>query len=235
MSGAVIVLQARMGSSRLPGKALAEIGPRSLVGHCLARLTSARAAPVVLATSADPGDDCLVEEATRFEVPVFRGSTADVLSRFVKVSESSGARYVVRATGDNPAVDMDAPARMLALIRSTGADYVREEGLPTGAAVEAMTAGALARASVLADEPADREHVTTLLYRDRSQFTVHATPAPRRLRRADLRLTVDTADDLGYLRRLWSSLGNPVAEPGLAEIIAAADRYARCASTRRSA
>jgi spore coat polysaccharide biosynthesis protein SpsF len=234
MSGAVIVLQARMGSSRLPGKALAQIGPRSLLGHCLARLTARRAAPLVLATTELAEDDCLAEEAGRFDVPVFRGSTEDVLSRFVMVAEATGARYVVRATGDNPAVDMDAPNRMLALLRSTGADYVREEGLPTGAAVEAVTADALVWASLFANQPADCEHVTTVFHRDRSPFTVHVSPAPQRLRRAALRLTVDTAEDLDYLRLLWSSLGNPMAEPALAAIIAAADRCARGGESVRS-
>jgi spore coat polysaccharide biosynthesis protein SpsF len=228
---AVIVLQARMGSSRLPGKALARIGSRTVVGHCLERLAARQAAPLILATTAGADDDCLVHEAGGYPTGVFRGSTTDVLNRFVEAVRGVNARYVVRATGDNPAVDLEAPGRVLALLRSTGADYVREDGLPCGAGVEAVTAKALERAASLAEDPADREHVTTAIRRDRSRFNVHVGCAPRHLRRPDLRLTLDTREDLEYLRRISASLGDSSIEPELGVIIAAADA---CAGERRA-
>jgi spore coat polysaccharide biosynthesis protein SpsF (cytidylyltransferase family) len=228
---AVIVLQARMGSSRLPGKALARIGTRTVVGHCLARLMARQAAPLILATTAGADDDCLVHEAERYGADVFRGSSTDVLNRFVETVRGAGARYVVRATGDNPAVDLEAPGRTLALLRSTGADYVREDGLPCGAGVEAMTAKALELAALIAEDPADREHVTAAMRRDRSRFNVHVGRVPRHLRRPDLRLTLDTDDDLEYLRRISSRLGDSSIEAELEAIIVAADA---CAGDRRA-
>ena len=227
MSDAVILLQARMGSRRLPGKALARIGACTVLEHCLERLRLGQAAPVVLTTTVGAADDCLCDLARANGVEVFRGSEDDVLDRFDRAARAFGARVVIRATADNPAVDIDAPGRMLALLRSAGADHVSEHGLPYGAAVEAVTAKALRAAADTADDPADREHVTTLLRRDRTRFVSHVAEGPIRLRRPDLRLTVDTPGDLDFLRRVWARLGDPRAEPPLAGIIEAADACAQ--------
>src|SRR5215470_7803700 len=128
-----------MASTRLPGKALASIGARTLIGHCLTRLRIASAAPVVLATTTNPEDDVLVATAAKYGVTAFRGSADDVLGRYVLAAQSIGARLVVRATGDNPAVDIGAPGRVLAALRSTRADHVIEAGMPYGGAVEGVT------------------------------------------------------------------------------------------------
>jgi spore coat polysaccharide biosynthesis protein SpsF len=216
---AVIILQARMASQRLPGKALAPIGGRSVLAHCLERLRNGSAAPVLLATTTNAEDDVLELQATRMGVPTFRGPDADVLSRFVLAADSVGADIVVRATADNPAVDIDAPGRVLALMASTSADHVFETRLPYGAAVEAVSTSAI--------DPADREHVTTFVRRDRLRFRSVEIDGPVDLRRHDVRLTVDTADDLRFMRRLSAHLGDPAREPALRSIIAAADELAR--------
>ncbi len=126
MSQAIILLQARMGSTRLPGKSLAPIGVRPLVAHCVARLLVGAAAPVMLATTDQPEDDALVYAVAPYGVPVFRGPATDVLLRFVQAARSVGARYIVRATADNPLTDIDAPERMLRVLRESGADHVVE-------------------------------------------------------------------------------------------------------------
>ena len=95
MSEAVIILQARMASTRLPRKATASIGARSLIGHCLARLRISGAAPVLLATTANPEDDVLVATAAKYGVAAFRGPTDDVLGRYLLAAESVGARFVL--------------------------------------------------------------------------------------------------------------------------------------------
>ena len=151
MSQAVIILQARMASTRLPGKVLEPIGARSLLGHCIARLRIGSAAPVMLATTLAADDDCLVAAAAPYGIPVFRGPEHDVLLRYVHAARSMGARYVVRATADNPAIDIDGPERVLRDLRASGADYVVEAGLPYGACVEAITTDALNRAALRRD------------------------------------------------------------------------------------
>ena len=232
MSSALIILQARVSSVRLPGKVLAQIGARTLLGHCLERLLAGRAAPVLLATTERPEDDCLVSIARARGVQVFRGPSSDVLRRFTLAATTTGTKFVVRATADNPAVDVDAPNRVLALLRSSGTDYACEQGLPYGAAVEAVTTEALLRADGLATDARDREHVTTLIRRDTARFSSQLAAAPARLVRPDIRVTVDTAADLAFMRAVSARLGDPAHEPALDRVIAAADALladARCA------
>jgi spore coat polysaccharide biosynthesis protein SpsF len=222
MSEAVIILQARMASTRLPGKALAPIGARTLIGHCLARLRIGGAAPVLLATTTNQEDDVLVAAAAKYGVAAFRGPVDDVLSRYVLAARSVDARFVVRATGDNPAVDIGGPNRVLAALRSTNADHVIEHGLPYGGAVEGVTVDALVRASELASDTADREHVTPWIRRDRSRFRAVQISAPAGLRRPDVRVTVDTEDDLLFMQHVASGLNGWSEEPELRHIVAVA-------------
>src|SRR5687768_3923953 len=107
-SKAGIVLQARMASARLPGKALALIAGRSILEHCLRRLILAGVARVVLATTTREEDDALSAVAERLGVAVYRGSDTDVLARVVEAAETFDLDPIVRATGDNPAVDIQA-------------------------------------------------------------------------------------------------------------------------------
>jgi spore coat polysaccharide biosynthesis protein SpsF (cytidylyltransferase family) len=138
----------------------------------------------------------------------------------------------VRATGDNPAVDIGGAARVLAALRSTRADHVVEDGLPYGGAVEGVSVDALVRASKFATDPADREHVTPWIRRDRGRFTALQIPAPRSVRNPDVRVTVDTNDDLRFMQDLAARLDNWSAEPELRTIVKAAltlTAGARCA------
>jgi len=130
---------------------------------------------------------------------------------------------VVRATADNPAVDMDAADRCLELLRRTGADHVVERGLPLGAAVEAVSASAILIAADQATSAADREHVTPFI-KTSDQFVAIDAIAPGALRRPSLRLTVDTAEDLDYVRKVFSRLVDMSTPASLAEIMRAADR-----------
>lgn len=223
-----IILQARYGSSRLRGKALAPLGGHSILEHCLRRLIRAGVARVVLATTTQAEDNDLAAIATRLGAGVYRGDRDDVLRRFSDAARTFDLDPVIRATADNPAVDVQAPGRVIAALRHTGADYLREEGLPLGAAVEGMTADALHRAARLAADPYDREHVTPFMMKRRDLFRVTCVDAPAPLRRPGLRLTVDTADDLAWVRELFARTGSD--EPSLTKLIAASG----CGSIRTS-
>jgi spore coat polysaccharide biosynthesis protein SpsF (cytidylyltransferase family) len=141
------------------------------------------------------------------------------------VARLTGATHLVRATADNPAVDIDAAARALNLLIASGADHAIESGLPYGAAVEAMRVEALERAAELTGEPADREHVTPFIRRD-NRFKAVIAPAPMHVHRPDVRFTVDTAADLAYVRRILAPFDEHAGEPSLADLIAEADRVA---------
>jgi spore coat polysaccharide biosynthesis protein SpsF len=201
VSGAAIVLQARIGSRRLPGKVLARIAGRSVLAHCVERLTVS-GLPVVVATTSRPEDDAVAEEGGRLGAIVVRGPDQDVLARYALAAAQLRLDAVVRATADNPAVDMDAPARVLATLDRTGADHVEEANLPCGTAVEAIAARALFRAESLTAEPYDREHVTPFFRRDGRAVSV-CVPAPQHLSCPELRLTIDTSDDLQFVQRVF--------------------------------
>jgi len=219
---AAIVLQARMGSSRLPGKVLAQIGDRAVLAHCVQRLRAASRLRVIVATTTRDEDDGVAYEARRLGVDVVRGPADDVLGRFVIAARLFALAEVIRATADNPAVDMDAPQRVLAWLRATRSEHVVEGGMPYGTAVEAVTADALLRAEELTRRPYDREHVTPFVRRD-ARFHALEVGGPSTLHRADLRLTVDTADDLERVRRVFESAQSPSSHPvPLAQLIAAA-------------
>ena len=222
MARTVVVLQARMGSRRLPAKSLADIHGRSLLGHCVWRL-AATGLPVVVATTDQPEDDAIVAEAARVGAGVYRGAADDVLARYVGAAQASAATYVIRATADNPAVDADSAERTLEILRRTHADHVIECGLPYGAAIEAIKADALARAAALAADVSDREHVTPFIRRDRRFTAIRAIAAPA-VRRPDLRLTVDTSEDLQFMRAVLQPFAGRTRPAALVEIINVAER-----------
>jgi spore coat polysaccharide biosynthesis protein SpsF len=220
MDSTAIVLQARLGSSRLPRKALAPIGPRSLLGHCLIRLAAARL-PIIVATTTSTEDDAIEIEARAYGADVFRGHAHDVLARYLAAADAFGLADIVRATGDNPFVDAGGPLRVIEFRRRFDADHVTERGLPVGMAVEAVSIDALRRASTLIVDPYDREHVTSFVRRDR-RFRAVCTMAPGHIRRPGLRLTVDTMADLEFARGVHALLDSNEDPPTTPQVIRAA-------------
>jgi spore coat polysaccharide biosynthesis protein SpsF len=224
---AIVVLQARMASTRLPGKVMATLGAHTLLAHCVRRLQAAEAGPVVVATTMGAEDDVVVAEAQRLQCTVVRGSTDDVLGRFVTASVAVPSRWVVRATADNPAVDIDSAPRLLHALEEGGADYGVEQGHPYGGAVEVIAASALRRVAELATDAYDREHVTPYVRNHAEAFRIVMPEVPLGVRRPDLRLTVDTAEDLDVMRRILHQAGEGSSPAPLQTIIAAADVVAR--------
>ena len=219
-----IVLQARLGSTRLPGKVLATLGDRPILDHCVRRLSQS-GLPVIVATTTCAEDAAVERVARDLGVEVFRGSAADVLGRYIETGRAFELDEIVRATADNPFVDIDAPLRTLSFRDDVSVDHVVECGLPVGAAVEAVSLDALVRASALVSDPYDREHVTSFIRRD-SRFRALRAVGPGHLRRPRLRLTVDTPEDLAFARDVHALLPGDAGLADLAAIIQAADRVA---------
>ncbi len=216
-----IILQARLGSARLPGKALAPINSRTILDHCITRLQMS-GLPVVVATTDRSEDDAVERAAHKLGVEVFRGAEHDVLSRFIGAATTFGFTEIIRATADNPLVDPGAPRRTMAFRQRVGADHVVECGLPVGTSVEAVSLDALDRADTLISDPYDREHVTSFVRRD-SRFRALRAVAPGDLRRPGLRLTVETPEDLEFIREVYGSLDCGREVPALTAVIKAAD------------
>lgn len=180
----------------------------------------------MVATTLLEADDEVVRLAERLGVPVVRGSTDDVLDRYRLAVESWAGPFVIRATADNPAVDVDAPLRVLQHL-GAGADYVVEAGLPEGAAVEGVRTEVLRLAAREATTAYEREHVTPWVKAQSAHLNIAFPDAPAGIRRPDLRLTVDTADDLTRIGAVLTAVGAGTRIVPLAEIVRTADRLGR--------
>ena len=195
----VAIIQARMGSSRLPGKVLLPLGGRSILGYLVERLRGTRILDdIVVATTVNPDDDIIASECRRREILCFRGSEQDVLGRYLGAAAVSNADIIVRVTADNPFTDPDSIDRVVERILSTGAEYVIEDGLPVGTTGEAVTRRLLTRIGEVADQDRWREHVT-LYAKENLSAAGGECLAPRpACADNDLSLTVDELSD--YLR-----------------------------------
>lgn len=220
----VCIVQARMGSTRLPGKVLADLGGRTALGLLVARLATAEVGHVVVATSDLPRDDRLAAEATRLGVTVVRGSETDVLDRFRLVLDRVPGDPVIRLTADCPLTDPALVQAAVALHRTAGADYTSnslERTFPDGLDVEVMRAAALQEAAAEATEPEEREHVTPFLYRHPARYRLASLETAALL--GHERWTLDTAEDLASLRAIVDALPDPV-HAGWRDILAVAGR-----------
>jgi spore coat polysaccharide biosynthesis protein SpsF len=200
-----IITQARMTSTRLPGKVLLSAGGRTMLEHHIDRLGAA-GVPVIIATTVNETDDVIVEEAERLGARVFRGSEADVLSRFAGAAESLHLDAVVRVTSDCPLIDGDVIRRGIdAFLALDDPDaYVSntlERTFPRGFDFEVFSTKALREANANATSASDREHVTPYINQNRSG---HSTISSVR-RGADAsryRVTLDTQEDFALIRTL---------------------------------
>lgn len=206
----VAVIQARLGSTRLPGKVLLPLGDRTVLEWVVRAARGAtQVDEVLVATSTQPGDDPLVPAAAALGAHLVRGSEDDVLSRYVDALTEVPCDAVVRLTADCPLLD---PVLIDAVVgawrASPGHDYVSTvlvRSLPRGLDVELATAAALRRVDVTATAR-DRVHVTSAIYADPATYRLLglcvAPPA------ADLRVTLDTEEDYAALRALVAELGD---------------------------
>lgn len=230
MSRTVIVAQARMSSTRLPGKVLMDLAGRPVVDHVIERCRRARLADDVwVATTTDPTDDVLVEHMGALGVPFVRGSLEDVLARYVLAAEHSKADVLVRVTCDCPLIDPAIIDRVIEAFREQPeVDYcsnVLVRSFPIGMDTEVFSLAALLRADREASPGLEREHVTPYIYRRPETFRLRNVEAPQWANRPELRLTVDEMDDLEMMRALLEL----TPAPSLANVLQVLDAHASLA------
>lgn len=221
-----VVIQARMSSERLPGKVLRPVGDRPMLGCLLDRLAHARMVhEVVIATSDRLEDDAVAAFAAGAGIPVFRGPLEDVLGRFAAAARTARLDHVVRISGDSPLLDpslVDLALTGLAGGRwDAASNVVGERTYPAGQSVEAMTARTLDRLDQRTTDPADREHVTPLLYRRPDMFRV--LPIRRAPATRVPHLAVDTPEDLDRVVAIVDRMRRPQWSYGLDEVIELSD------------
>lgn len=203
------ILQARMSSTRLPGKVMKLLAGRPMVERQLERLRRSQTLTrIVVATSTDPSDDPLAAHLDGLGVDVFRGSLNDVLARYMGAARAFGARgQLVRLTADCPLADPGVIDDCVRLQARLGVDYVsngRRPTYPHGLDVEAFGLDALEAADREAVDPYEREHVTPFIYRRPERFTLAALT--QAVDESHLRWTVDTPEDFAFVERVYQTL-----------------------------
>lgn len=192
-----IILQARMGSHRLPGKILKDIGGKPLLGHVVTRLERrTTGTQFVIATSTLPQDDAVESFCGALQVDCFRGSEENVLERYVQCARAYGFEHIVRMTGDNPFPDVEELNRLIDFHLSGGLQFSENFSvLPLGIGMEILTRYALEESLAKASLPKHFEHADEYVLDNLGNFRHGICLPPESKRHPEIRLTVDTPED----------------------------------------
>jgi spore coat polysaccharide biosynthesis protein SpsF (cytidylyltransferase family) len=210
----------RLKSSRCPRKGIADLAGKPLILRLNERIEKAEYPErIIWCTSVNPQDDPLETLAQDNNVEIFRGDEMDVLSRFIAVAEKHHADHIIRITGDNPLTDPDMMDFMVEKHIEHKAEYtfVAENDMPRGTRVEVMSVPALKKCAELAQDLSYSEYMT-LMFRREDFFNVYQVEPPmQEIKRGDIRLTVDTPEDLKVVQAVYENFnGSP---PPLADVI----------------
>lgn len=221
------IVQARMGSTRFPGKTLADIAGEPMLGHVVGRAKRISCVDeVIIATSDNPGDDILVDFAERRGLRVYRGSELDVVDRIYGAARNFKVSVIVRVTPDCPLLDPYVSGLVVRkfLEARSSLDYVcntEPRTFPDGLDTEVFSLETLERLWREAHLPSEREHVTLYLWKYPEKFRVGHVTHHRDLSR--LRWTVDEPSDLEFIRAIYARLGG-LGCFGMGEVLAALER-----------
>lgn len=209
----VAIIQARMGSGRLPGKIMLQLVDQPVLGHLLNRLScSLRLDQVVIATTDKTADDAIEQLAHNRGVEVFRGSETDVLSRYYNAAQLFNADHIIRITSDCPLLDPVLLDRMVAhyhAILECGeeVDYLSntlQRTYPRGLDIEIFSMAALSQCQAEATQDYEREHVTPYIYQHPEKFTIQHFLGERDL--SAYRWTLDTREDWQFIQTIYQAL-----------------------------
>jgi spore coat polysaccharide biosynthesis protein SpsF len=224
----VAIIQARMGSTRLPGKVLKPVAGKPLLWHIVHRLKASHLIEdIAIATSVNPADEAIVEFGATHGITVLRGPEDNVLARFARAAETLDADVIVRVSSDAPFIDAGFVDHLVATLIEQGGDYVLlEEGAECAhEGVDPMSRRALDKLMMdAAGDPAAREHVTGYfkLHPDFVKI-VRAAPWPK-LARKNGRFTIDTPDDLAFIEAVHERMAARAGEANLADLLLLLER-----------
>lgn len=207
----VAIIQARMGSTRLPNKVMKLIGGKPMIEILLSRLSKSKEIDqIIVATSVDPRNKPLIDHVEKLGYQCFVGSESDVLDRYFQAAKANDADIVVRVTGDCPVIDAGLVDECIQKFRRSKVDYLSNTIPPTypdGLDTEVFSFSVLEVAAQKAIKSFDREHVTPYI-RDCSIFTKAAVQCDED--HSGLRWTVDEPADLEVVRNIYNCLGSDI-------------------------
>ena len=208
----VAIIQARMGSTRFPGKVLKNIDGQTMLARVVNRAHRATLIDeLVVATTLKSSDEAIVAESRKVNASVFRGNEEDVLDRYYQAAVTYNAENIVRITSDCPLIDPEEIDKVVREFLNQKPDYASnclERTYPRGLDTEVMTIEALARAWKEAREPYQRAHVTPYIYQNPSLFRLCSVKADANY--STHRWTVDTPEDLTFIRVIYQRLDQGV-------------------------
>jgi spore coat polysaccharide biosynthesis protein SpsF len=232
------IIEARMGSSRLPGKVLMEIGGMPALQLLCNRLKACKKVDdVVIATSVSDGDKAIEDFGKANGIRVYRGSEDDVLGRVVGAAEFAETEVIVEITGDCPLMDPEVVDYVTGyfLYKYPEYDYVTNIGyvgdekreIPIGMDVRVFTYKDLKHISEITSDPEDREHVSLYFFRTgKDKYKLQNLPTPSEWKRDyNVRIALDTEEDLNFIRKLYDSLSVSNEFFGLKEILEYTDKH----------
>lgn len=198
----IVIIQARMGSTRLSGKVLKPLGDSDVLTYVTKRCLQINGVQeVIVATTSSSQDDAIATWCIEHNIKCFRGSEHDVLSRFVDCAKEYEPDYVMRVTSDCPFLDFEMATEMIALMENERKDVVLLDGeLPRGLAVELISHASLLKINEIGLEQRHREHVTYYAYEFENQFEGITYKVPENRRAPELRITLDTEPDYELIR-----------------------------------
>ena len=208
----VCLVQARVGSTRLPGKILKEICGKTILHHEIDRLKKCKEIDeIVIATTDKEDDDKIVNEAKKLSVKYFRGSENDVLSRFYYAAKENNADIVVRVTSDCPCIDFEILDKMLIYFKEKykekQVDYLSntiKRTYPRGYDIEIFTFSALEKSYINAEKEYEREHVTPYIYDKTNNFL--KLSFENKDDYSEYRVTLDTIEDFIVIKNIFENL-----------------------------
>ncbi|MFD2369384.1 cytidylyltransferase domain-containing protein [Brevibacillus sp. GCM10020057] len=204
----VVIIQARMGSTRLPGKVMKKLIDQTVLSHVVKRAQSfSDVNDVVIATTRKSEDDVIAEEAKRLGVPFYRGSENDVLSRYYEAAKEQRADVIVRITSDCPLIDPLVSSEILKIHLNSSVNYTSntlERSYPRGLDTEVFSFAVLETANREAIEHHQREHVTPFVYENTDRFSVRSITCEADY--SHYRWTLDTQEDWELIEKIYQHL-----------------------------
>lgn len=209
---AVAIIQARVSSTRLPGKVLRKLAGKEMLWHVVERIKRCkRVQKIIVATSVSKADDAIERLAAKNKWKLFRGSEDDVLSRYLGAAKKFNARTIVRITADCPLISPAIVDKCVELHFSSGADFTNAnrlaKTLPRGEEIEVFSFDALEKAAKNSSKASEREHVTVYFYHSKpEEFKISTFSANGKVARPELRLVVDTEEDFKLMEAVYNAL-----------------------------
>jgi spore coat polysaccharide biosynthesis protein SpsF len=217
-------IEARMSSTRLPGKVLMQLAGKPVLSHIVERLRASKYIhDIVVATTTNPADEPIINLCRDLGVLYFRGSEEDVLSRVVQAGRFAKAELLVEITGDCPLIDPLITDRVIESFLKSDADYCSNgldpENYVRGLDVEIYPLSVIEEVDSITNDPVDREHVSYFIYRHPEKYALKSADVDIPAEARKLRLTIDYPEDFEFVHNIFEALYHKKGIFGLSEIL----------------